>query len=144
MSQAFDLAIRFWDELIARPSGPMAFRFILQPTMASIMALRDGIKDARADRAPYLWTILHDPDRRADRLYEGILAVFRVLALGVVMDTIYQVTVLHGLRPLQTIVVTIVLAFIPYLILRGPIARIAKRLIKRNAPGYETQPVRRR
>ena len=39
----------------------MAFRFILQPVMAAIFAIRDGMKDARAGRSPYFWTVLHDP-----------------------------------------------------------------------------------
>ena len=34
---------RVWQQLIDRPTGPMAFRFILQPAMAMIAALRDGI-----------------------------------------------------------------------------------------------------
>jgi hypothetical protein len=33
---------RVWRQLIERPTGPMAFRFILQPIMAAIAALRDG------------------------------------------------------------------------------------------------------
>jgi hypothetical protein len=46
---------RVWDQLIARPTGPMAFRFILQPIMAAIAALRDGVNDARSRRSPYFW-----------------------------------------------------------------------------------------
>ena len=37
---------RFWDDLLERPGGPMTFRFILQPIMAAIAALHDGMKDA--------------------------------------------------------------------------------------------------
>jgi hypothetical protein len=43
---------RVWEQLIARPTGPMAFRFILQPIMAAIAALRDGVNDARSGRPP--------------------------------------------------------------------------------------------
>ena len=39
---------RIWKSLLARPSGPMAFRFILQPSMAAIVAIRDGLYDVRA------------------------------------------------------------------------------------------------
>ena len=35
-----------------RPGGPMTFRFILQPAMAIIAALRDGVHDARVGRRP--------------------------------------------------------------------------------------------
>lgn len=128
MSHTFDLAIRFWDEMIARVSGPMAFRFVLQPTVASILAIRDGIKDARTERSPYLWTILHDPARRKKRVVEGIRAVSRVLILGAAMDVIYQLVVLHGLRPLQTVHIALGLAFLPYLIVRGPVNRIARHI----------------
>ena len=35
---------RIWRNLLERPSGPMTFRFILQPIMASIVAWRDGAR----------------------------------------------------------------------------------------------------
>jgi hypothetical protein len=142
MSQFYDVSVRFWDELISRPSGPLAFRFILQPVMASILAVRDGIKDAHNNRSPYLWTILYDANRRSGRIHEGVAAVARVLILGVVMDLIYQVIELHGFRPVETIIVAVVLAFLPYLIVRGPAERIARRL-KKNAVGDETHFVQR-
>jgi hypothetical protein len=31
-----ETASRFWSELVSRPSGPLAFRFILQPVMAAL------------------------------------------------------------------------------------------------------------
>ena len=46
---------RISQNIAARPGGPMTFRFILQPAMAALAALRDGVKDARLDRRPYLW-----------------------------------------------------------------------------------------
>ena len=52
---------RVWHQLIERPDGPMTFRFILQPIMAAIAALRDGVKDARTRRSPYFWTLLTNP-----------------------------------------------------------------------------------
>ena len=41
---------RVWQQLIERPGGPMTFRFILQPAMAAIAALRDGIQDILSRR----------------------------------------------------------------------------------------------
>ena len=38
---------RIWSSLLARPSGPMAFRFILQPSIAAIVAIRDGLYDVQ-------------------------------------------------------------------------------------------------
>ena len=42
------------------------------------------------------------------------------------MDVIYQVKVFGAFRyPNETLVIAIVLAFVPYLLLRGPVARLA-------------------
>jgi hypothetical protein len=43
---------RIWEDLMARPGGSLALRFILQPTMSAIFAVRDGIRDARTGRSP--------------------------------------------------------------------------------------------
>src|SRR3954468_17945880 len=109
---------QFWDELTSRPAGPMAMRFVLQPLVASAFAIRDGIKDARINRAPYLMTVIRRPKSRRQHLREGLSAVSRVLILAIVFDLIYQIVELQGLRPLQTTVIALFLAFIPYLIVR--------------------------
>src|SRR3954451_15026561 len=89
-----EVVLRIFRDLFNRPSEPMSFRFILQPVMALIAALRDGIKDARTGRSPYFWTIVSEPGKRAARLREGLNATARILLLGLVMDVIYQIMVL--------------------------------------------------
>jgi hypothetical protein len=126
-----DLLLRFGQELMERPSGPLAFRFILQPVMASFLAIRDGWHDAEMHRPPYFWAIWHDPVSRGARLREGLSAVLRVLLLGVGMDLVYQVVRLHALRPLETVVIALGLAFVPYLLARGPAARVGREIIER-------------
>ena len=42
-----DLLARVWTNVVGRVGGPMTFRIILQPTMATLLALRAGLKDAR-------------------------------------------------------------------------------------------------
>ena len=42
------------------------------------------------------------------------------------MDTIYQLFVLKAFYPLELILVVFFLCFLPYLLLRGPFARIAR------------------
>jgi hypothetical protein len=117
---------RVWEQLIARPTGPMAFRFILQPVMAGIAALRDGIEDAKSRRSPYFWTLLANPLERGGRLREGLIATARVILLGLGMDLIYQLIVLKTFYPGEAVIVAIALAFFPYLLLRGPVDRIAR------------------
>jgi hypothetical protein len=118
---------RVWEQLIARPTGPMAFRFILQPVMAAIVALRDGVADAKAGRTAFFWTLLlTNPSKSGGRLREGLIATARIILLGLGMDVIYQLIVLKTFYPGEAVIVALALAFFPYLLLRGPIARIVR------------------
>jgi hypothetical protein len=127
---------RLWSNILDRPGGPMTFRFILQPAMAIIAALRDGVHDARVGRRPYVWALIHgvrDPQGRSGRLWEGFISTARIIILGVVMDTVYQWVVFKTFYPAQAAVIAILLAFVPYIVLRGPIERIAYHWIARPA-----------
>ena len=131
MSEIQEILTRFWDQLIAQPSGPLAFRLILQPVMATILAVLDGLKDARAGRSPYLRTILSDPSQRAAYLREGLKRVRRVIVFAFVMDAIYQYIVLRTFYPGEALVTVFVLAVLPYLLIRGPVDRIVRRRQRR-------------
>ena len=126
---------RLWRDFLARPGGPMTFRFVLQPAMAVIAALRDGVSDARQGRSPYFWSIVRGVESRSARLREGVVSTARIIILGVIMDTIYQWRVLHTFYPGQAAAVALLLAFVPYLLLRGPIERIALHWISRPESG---------
>jgi hypothetical protein len=117
---------RVWQNLIDRPGGTLTFRFFLQPAMAAIVALRDGINDARTGRSPYFWTVLTNRTDRVGRLQEGLISTARIILLGLAMDAIYQLIVLKTFFPVEAVIVAIALAFVPYLLLRGPVARIAR------------------
>jgi hypothetical protein len=110
----------------------MTFRFLLQPVMASLFAIRDGIKDGRTGRSPYFWTVLHDKTKRRNRLREGLKATSRIIILGLIMDAIYQFRVLGTFYPGEAIIIALLLAFIPYLLLRGPVARITRWWMEHN------------
>ena len=116
---------RVWQDLMDRPFGPMMFRFILQPIMAAIAALHDGVKDARAGSSPYFWAILTNRGERSARLREGFISTARVIILGLVMDVTYQLIVLHTFYPGEAAIVALLLAFVPYLLLRGLFFRVA-------------------
>jgi hypothetical protein len=126
---------RIWRDIFERPGGPMSFRFILQPTMAALAALHDGIRDARLGRDPYLWTVLTNPEKRAGRLSEALISTARILLLGFAMDGIYQAIVLKTFYPGEMAIVAVLLAFVPYLLLRGLFARIARWWMSRQSAG---------
>lgn len=112
--------------VLERPFGPMTFRFVLQPVMAAIAAWRDGREDARTGRSPYLWAMLTRPESLGGRLREGLISTGRVIILGLVMDVIYQALVFDTFHPVEAVLIALLLAFVPYLLLRGPFARLAR------------------
>ncbi|OPY68987.1 MAG: hypothetical protein A4E57_01410 [Syntrophorhabdaceae bacterium PtaU1.Bin034] len=118
---------RIAENLVDRVSGPMKFRLLLQPLMAVIFAVRSGLKDAREGRPPYFWALFSDPQHRREMVQDGWKSVGRVFILGIVMDAIYQIIVLRWFYPLEALVVAVVLAIVPYILVRGPVNRIARR-----------------
>lgn len=128
---------RLWRDLFDRPGGPMTFRFMLQPAMATLAALYDGVADARAHREPYLHALIHDPPSRGVRLSEGIVATARILFLGLVMDGIYQWLAFDTFYPVEAVLISLALAFIPYVVLRGPIARVARWWMRTHPPASQ-------
>ncbi len=116
---------RLWRNLMDRPNGSMAFRFILQPSIATLLAVKDGLADARMGRSPYLMTLLSKSAERGDRLREGLNATARIVAIGIAIDVIYQYIELKTFYPVEALIVALALAFAPYFIVRGPISRLA-------------------
>ena len=112
-----EVLARIWQNMLDRPGGPFVFRFVLQPIMAVIAALRDGIQDARTGRTPFLWTVLADPTQRIGRLDEALIATSRIILLGLAMDAIYQFIEFKAFHPAETVIIALLLAFVPYVVL---------------------------
>ena len=114
------------DELLGRASGPFHFRLILQPVMASLFAIRAGIRDAREGKPAFLYTFIVHADKRQKLAALAWADVGKIFILAIVLDTVYQLVVFHAFRPMQTLIVAVVLSLIPYALVRGPAMRIAR------------------
>lgn len=125
-----------WREILERPDGPLALRFYLQPLMATFFAVRDGLRDARAGRPAYLWSLFTDPAGRRERLRDGWRSVGKIFVIAMVLDLLYQAAVLRGLRPVQGLLVAVTLALAPYALLRGPANRLLRRVARRRAVAH--------
>jgi hypothetical protein len=125
---------RGWTNLLTRPNQSLSLRFLFQPLVSAIIAIRDGIVDARLGRSPYFWAIARDPLQRAARLREGIAATGKIFLIAIALDAAYQIIEFETFYPVEALIVAILLAFIPYLIIRGPAARIAQRWQRAKAP----------
>lgn len=122
-----DIWIRVVENLQDRVTGPMKFRLLLQPLMAVIFAVLSGLKDARAGKPPYFWALATDPSHRREMVKDGWKSVGKVFVLALVLDVVYQVIVQRFVYPGETIVVALVLAIVPYLIVRGLVNRFARK-----------------
>jgi len=98
----------------------------VQPLMAILFAVRDGSRDAREGRSAYLWSLLTNSDERRYLLESGWQGIAKVFILAFVLDIVYQFMQWRGLKPLQALLTAIILAVIPYALLRGPINRLMR------------------
>jgi hypothetical protein len=117
---------RIVENLFARLDGPLHFRFIFQPLMASIFAVIDGVKDAKTGRPAYFWTLLFNPGHRKELVKEGWKSVGKIFILAIFLDVVYQLKVHSTVYPGEMLIVAFALAIVPYLVLRGPVNRLVR------------------
>ena len=110
-----------------RFAGPLKFRLVLQPLMATYLAIRHGLHDAKTGQEPYFWSVFTSAEHRRALLAEGWKDVGKLFTLAAVLDAVYQFIVMRWIYPLDALGVAGVLAFLPYLVLRGLVTRLAKR-----------------
>jgi hypothetical protein len=125
------LLTRIWENLGLRISGPLKLRLVLQPAMAFFFAIRSGLRDARDGKPAYFWALFTDVGERRAMLRDGWKSVGRLFIFAMVVDVIYQYIVQRWVYPGEAVLVAMILAIVPYLIVRGPVNRIARR--RRNA-----------
>jgi hypothetical protein len=80
---------RFWADLVGRVNGPLSFRLFIQPAVATFLAIRAGIQDARARRPLYTWSIATDSSHRIEFLEAGWKDVAKVYLLAILLDVVY-------------------------------------------------------
>ena len=118
---------RLLTDLIGRLTGPLTMRLFLQPAVAAFFAVRDGLHDARAGRPPHFWRMVTGPpEARRRRVQETWKAAFKVFVMAVVLDCVYQLLVFRWIYPGESIVTAVILAIIPYVIVRGVVNRAAR------------------
>ena len=91
--------MRVGTQLVARVTGPMKFRLVLQPWMAAFFAIRAGLADAKAGKPPWFWELVSNPPERVDMLKEAWKRIGKVFILALVLDAVYQLIELHTVYP---------------------------------------------
>jgi hypothetical protein len=117
---------QFFEDLPRRFSGPGRLRFILQPLLALLLGVRDGLTDAKEERSPYIFAMLFHGHRRKELLRSGLSAVGHLLAIGILLDAVAQLLIYKQIHPGAALVIGPMLIGIPYASARGLTARLAR------------------
>ncbi|MDB6023676.1 MAG: hypothetical protein JWQ04_3533 [Pedosphaera sp.] len=113
--------------LAGRIEGPLSYRIVIQPLVAAVLAVRAGLRDARAGRPAHGWAIITGSANRGELLRESWKDVSKLFIVAVIIDLIYEIIALGRIYPGQSLVVAATLALIPYMLIRGPVNRVARR-----------------
>jgi hypothetical protein len=108
-----------WEELFGRVDGPMSLRLIIQPVVATFLAIRAGWTDAREGRPIFFWTVARDPTQTRVMLRNLWRIAGKVFLVALVLDAIYQIIVLHWIHPIQALIVATLLALVPCMVVRA-------------------------
>ena len=115
---------RGWENFTARPEGVMNFRFIIQPILAGILAIRSGINDAKINATASASTnFLSGRSQWSSSLWKGIRVPFFI---GAILDSIYQLIIHQGIFLLELLFTVALLVIIPYYIIRVLTGTFAK------------------
>jgi hypothetical protein len=136
MDTILDMLFHRGEHLLGRAGGPLNFRLVIMPTVVTLLALRADWKDAREGRPAFLGAFITDPVERRRLFRMALKDIGRVFLVAIVLDTAYQLMVFRWVYPGEVLVVAVVCAIVPYVLVRGPITRLA-RLLYRKWAGSE-------
>jgi hypothetical protein len=119
---------QFLEEMPQRFTGPGRLRFILQPMLAILLGLRGGLADARSGNPPYLFGLLFATGRRRESLRSGAAAISTLLAMGIILDVVFQLVLYRAVHPGAALVIGPILIGIPYALSRALTTRLARGL----------------
>ncbi|MCD4786218.1 MAG: hypothetical protein K8T10_20540 [Candidatus Eremiobacteraeota bacterium] len=112
------------DNIAARLTGPINFRFIVQPLVAIALGVRDGIMDAREGTPPFLFDLVSKPQNRKRQLKSTLKSILNSVIISIVIDGIAQYLIFKHVRPVPAIIVGTFVIAVPYALARGITNRI--------------------
>jgi hypothetical protein len=128
MDAFLEILNRGFEQLLGRASGPLHLRLLITPTIVTILAIRAGMKDARAGHSTFLSA---DPAERKELVRSGWKDIGRVFVLAIVLDTVYQLMFLRAFYVVQALIVAVLLAIVPFALFRNLVSRLM-----RGSPAY--------
>jgi hypothetical protein len=121
---------QFLEELPQRFTGPGRLRFILQPMIAIVLGIRGGLADTKAGNPPYLFGLLSGAGRRRELLRSGVAAIRNLVAMGIIMDIVFQLVLYRSVHPGAAVVIGPILICFPYAVSRALTTRVTRAMAK--------------
>ena len=136
MDAILDFFVDRFRNIIARAGGPLNFRLVVMPTVVSILAIRAHLRDVREGKPVFFGAFVTSPTERRRLVRSGLKDFGKVFVVACVLDTVYQFIALKGFYPGEMVFVAVMCAVVPYVLVRGPITRIVRLLLRKRAtPG---------
>lgn len=117
---------QFLEELPQRFTGPGRLRLLLQPMTAIVLGVRGGLADVKAGKPPYLHGLLFHAEHRRGFWRSGVAHIRNLLAVGIVLDIVFQLILYHSVHPGVALVVAPILICIPYALSRALTNRLVR------------------
>jgi hypothetical protein len=130
MDAILEMLFRRGEHLLGRVGGPLSFRLMIMPTVVTLLALRADRRDAREGRSAFLGAFITDPTERRRLFRMAVKDVGRIFIVAIVLDITYQLMVLRWVYPGEALVVAVVCAVVPYVLVRGPVIWLVRRLCR--------------
>lgn len=115
---------RFFEDLWARLSGPGRLRFVLQPTVAVVLGVRDGKHDSRTKRPLFLSGLALRRTHRRELWRSAVASVRDLVAIAIILDIISQMLILRQIHPAAALLLGPLLIAVPYSLSRSFTNRI--------------------
>jgi hypothetical protein len=128
MDAFLEILGRGFEQLLGRASGPLHLRLLITPAVVTILAIRAGLKDARAGHSTFLSA---NQAERRDLVRSGWKDIGRVFILAIVLDTVYQLIFLRAFYVVQALIVAVLLAIVPFALFRNVVSRLTRGWIAR-------------
>lgn len=113
--------------IMVRLTGPLHFRIVVQPIMAILLGIKDGVADAKLGYPPFILDLLSNPQGRDRNLKSAWKSLTKPMVLAVVLDCVAQYLIFKQVLLIPAIIVGIILMAIPYALARGITNRIVSK-----------------
>jgi len=109
----------FFKDLVARLLGAGRIRFILQPTIAIVIGVRQGLADARADLPNFLYGLAFHAQHRGYLVRSSVSGVRDLVAIAILLDIISQAIIFREIHAAAALILGPALIAVPYSVARA-------------------------